>query len=100
MVADAEIPIIHPPPEVKNIVDKTAGFVARNGVEFETRIKQVNVPRKKALLILAKLNIGMPCHNNLQHFSFQNEINNPKFNFLNPGDPYHAYYKHKVVVIR
>ena len=41
MVADAEIPIIHPPPEVKNIVDKTAGFVARNGVEFETRIKQV-----------------------------------------------------------
>jgi len=69
MVADAEIPIIHPPPEVKNIVDKTAGFVARNGVEFETRIKQ-------------------------------NEINNPKFNFLNPGDPYHAYYKHKVVVIR
>ena len=35
-----------------------------------------------------------------QHFSFQNEINNPKFNFLNPGDPYHAYYKHKVVVIR
>ena len=43
MVADAEIPIIHPPPEVKNIVDKTAGFVARNGVEFETRIKQVHI---------------------------------------------------------
>lgn len=64
-----DAPIIHPPPEVKNIVDKTAGFVARNGQEFETRIKQ-------------------------------NEINNPKFNFLNPGDPYHAYYKHKVVVIR
>lgn len=70
MVAEgAEVPIIYPPPEVRNIVDKTAGFVARNGVEFETRIKQ-------------------------------NEINNPKFNFLNPGDPYNAYYKHKVVVIR
>lgn len=26
----------------------------------------------------------------------QNEINNPKFNFLNPSDPYHAYYRHKV----
>ncbi|PKU29611.1 splicing factor 3a subunit 1 [Limosa lapponica baueri] len=26
----------------------------------------------------------------------QNEINNPKFNFLNPNDPYHAYYRHKV----
>jgi len=70
MVAEgAEVPIIYPPPEVRNIVDKTAGFVARNGVEFEQRIKQ-------------------------------NEINNPKFNFLNQGDPYHAYYKHKVVVIR
>lgn len=61
--------IIYPPPEVRNIVDKTAGFVARNGAEFEHRIKQ-------------------------------NEVNNPKFNFLNPGDPYHAYYQHKVVQIR
>jgi len=61
--------IIYPPPEVRNIVDKTAGFVARNGIEFEQRIKQ-------------------------------NEINNPKFNFLNSGDPYHAYYQHRVVVIR
>ncbi|XP_013393875.1 splicing factor 3A subunit 1-like [Lingula anatina] len=57
--------IIYPPPEVRNIVDKTASFVARNGPEFETRIRQ-------------------------------NEINNPKFNFLNPTDPYHAYYQHKV----
>jgi len=70
-VADGEKAptIIYPPPEVRNIVDKTAGFVARNGMEFEQRIKQ-------------------------------NEINNPKFNFLNPGDPYHAYYQHRVVVIR
>ena len=26
----------------------------------------------------------------------QNEQNNAKFNFLTPGDPYHAYYQHKV----
>ncbi|XP_062855537.1 splicing factor 3A subunit 1 [Trichomycterus rosablanca] len=57
--------IIYPPPEVRNIVDKTASFVARNGPEFEARIRQ-------------------------------NEINNPKFNFLTPTDPYHAYYRHKV----
>ena len=61
--------IIYPPPEVRNIVDKTAGFVARNGPEFEQRIKQ-------------------------------NEVNNPKFNFLSPGDPYHAYYEHRVEQIR
>ena len=30
----------------------------------------------------------------------QNEINNPKFNFLNTGDPYHAYYQYKVDAIR
>lgn len=59
------IGIIYPPPEVRNIVDKTASFVARNGPEFQTRIRQ-------------------------------NEQNNPKFNFLNIGDPYHAYYQHKV----
>ncbi|XP_076454241.1 splicing factor 3A subunit 1-like [Babylonia areolata] len=59
------IGIIYPPPEVRNIVDKTASFVARNGPEFEHRIRQ-------------------------------NEVNNPKFNFLNPADAYHAYYQHKV----
>ncbi|KZS13174.1 splicing factor 3A subunit 1 [Daphnia magna] len=61
--------IIYPPPEVRNIVDKTASFVARNGLEFEARIRK-------------------------------NELNNPKFNFLNTGDPYHAYYQYKVKDIR
>ena len=50
-------------------MDKTASFVARNGPEFESRIRQ-------------------------------NELNNPKFNFLNGGDPYHAYYQHRVEEIR
>ncbi|XP_001607186.2 splicing factor 3A subunit 1-like [Nasonia vitripennis] len=57
--------IIYPPPEVRNIVDKTASFVARNGPEFESKIRS-------------------------------NELGNPKFNFLNGGDPYHSYYQHKV----
>jgi len=61
------IGIIYPPPEVRNIVDKTASFVARNGPEFETRIRQ-------------------------------NEINNPKFNFLTINDPYHAYYRFTVII--
>ncbi|XP_075148039.1 splicing factor 3a subunit 1 [Haematobia irritans] len=63
------IGIIYPPPEVRNIVDKTASFVARNGPEFEARIRQ-------------------------------NELGNPKFNFLSSGDPYHAYYRHKVTEFR
>ncbi|KAI2809692.1 splicing factor 3a, subunit 1 [Blomia tropicalis] len=63
------ISIIYPPPELRNIVDKTASFVARNGPEFETRIQQ-------------------------------NEPNNPKFNFLKPGDPYNSYYQFKVKEFR
>uniref|UniRef100_A0A5S6R4U8 Splicing factor 3A subunit 1 n=1 Tax=Trichuris muris TaxID=70415 RepID=A0A5S6R4U8_TRIMR len=61
----AIVGIIYPPPEIRNIVDKTASFVARNGASFEIRIRE-------------------------------HEVNNPKFNFLNPGDPYHAYYQQKV----
>lgn len=34
------IGIIYPPPELRNIVDKTAHFVARNGTELESRIRQ------------------------------------------------------------
>ncbi|KAL6567172.1 hypothetical protein OROGR_000840 [Orobanche gracilis] len=32
------IGVIHPPPDIRNIVDKTAQFVAKNGPEFEKRI--------------------------------------------------------------
>lgn len=46
---------------------------------------------------LSKL-IFPPCRNGPEFEARirQNEINNPKFNFLNPNDPYHAYYRHKV----
>ncbi|CAG8575996.1 8929_t:CDS:10, partial [Racocetra fulgida] len=57
--------IIYPPPDIRNIVDKTAIFVARNGVQFEERIRE-------------------------------NEKHNAKFSFLNPNDPYHAYYQYKI----
>ncbi|ORX56120.1 hypothetical protein BCR36DRAFT_410149 [Piromyces finnis] len=32
--------IIYPPPEIRNIIDKTASFVARNTVQFENLIKE------------------------------------------------------------
>eukprot|EP00879_Flechtneria_rotunda_P029385 GHRR01031787.1.p2 GENE.GHRR01031787.1~~GHRR01031787.1.p2 ORF type:complete len:112 (+),score=22.67 GHRR01031787.1:124-459(+) len=59
------IGIILPPPDIRAIVDKTAQFVAKNGIEFEKRI-------------------------------LASEANNAKFNFLNPTDPYHAYYRMRV----
>lgn len=39
-------PII-PPPDLRNIVDKTAAFVARNGPEFESRIRQTEQANPK-----------------------------------------------------
>lgn len=63
------IGIIHPPPDIRNIVDKTSQFVAKNGLEFEKRIIASNA-------------------------------GNAKFNFLNPSDPYHAYYQHRLSEFR
>lgn len=63
------IGIIHPPPDIRTIVDKTASFVAKNGPEFEK--------------IIIVSNAG-----------------NPKFNFLNGSDPYHAYYQHRLSELR
>ncbi|KAI3713754.1 hypothetical protein L1987_72340 [Smallanthus sonchifolius] len=63
------IGIIHPPPDIRTIVDKTASFVAKNGPEFEKRIIASNA-------------------------------GNPKFNFLNGSDPYHAYYQHRLTEFR
>ncbi|KNE68785.1 hypothetical protein AMAG_13426 [Allomyces macrogynus ATCC 38327] len=66
--APSKVPdnVIIPPPEIRNIVDKTANFVARNGPQFEGKIRE-------------------------------KEVNNPKFCFLNPSDPYHSYYQWKLV---
>ena len=55
--------IIYPPPEVRNIVDKTASFVARNGPEFEQRIKQNEL--NKALRNLSRQQLR------IQHLQFQ-----------------------------
>ncbi|TPX56013.1 hypothetical protein PhCBS80983_g04875 [Powellomyces hirtus] len=61
--------MIYPPPEIKNIVDKTADYVARSGPQFEERIRE-------------------------------REKHNPKFCFLNPSDPYRAYYDFKMQEVR
>lgn len=63
------IGIIYPPPDIRNIVDKTSQFVAKNGPEFEKRI-------------------------------IANNAGNVKFNFLNPSDPYHGYYQHRLSEFR
>lgn len=57
------IGIIHPPPEMRNIVDKTASFVANNGPEFEKRIIIENAGNAKFNF----LNASHPYHAYYQH---------------------------------
>ncbi|TFJ80071.1 hypothetical protein NSK_008629 [Nannochloropsis salina CCMP1776] len=58
--------IIYPPPDIRAVVDKTAQWVARNGKSFEQRILS------------------------------SEEGKSSKFNFMKPGDPYNAYYEHRI----
>ncbi|CAH2037681.1 unnamed protein product [Thlaspi arvense] len=41
------IGIIHPPPDIRTIVEKTAQFVSKNGLEFEKRIMASNANNAK-----------------------------------------------------
>ncbi|CAA7032536.1 unnamed protein product [Microthlaspi erraticum] len=41
------IGIIHPPPDIRSIVEKTAHFVGKNGLEFEKRIMAENAKNAK-----------------------------------------------------
>lgn len=50
--------IIYPPPELRALVDKTATFVARNGTQFESRIRDEGTSSNK----LAFLNEKDPYH--------------------------------------
>ncbi|KAJ8517550.1 hypothetical protein ONZ45_g5272 [Pleurotus djamor] len=59
--------LILPPPEIKSVVDRTAQFVARSA----------NPPQFED-----KIREG--------------QRSDPKFSFLNPADPYHAYYRHRI----
>ncbi|KXN82509.1 Splicing factor 3A subunit 1 [Leucoagaricus sp. SymC.cos] len=59
--------LILPPPEIKAVIDKTANFVANSQ----------NPPQFEDKIR-------------------ENQRSDPKFSFLNPIDPYHAYYRHRL----
>lgn len=50
--------LIYPPPELRSVVDKTAQYVARNGIEFESKIRGDNAGNNR----LAFLNDEDPYH--------------------------------------
>lgn len=84
--------VIHPPPDIRAIVDKTAQFVAKNGATYrELRCMSVHCA--------AELGVLMCCAAAGVEFEKRivaNERDNVKFNFLKSTDPYHKYYQLRV----
>ena len=58
--------VIRPPPEIRAVADRTALYVAKNGRAFEARILK------------------------------SEKAKTPKFSFLQPTSPFHAYYEDRI----
>lgn len=82
------IGIIYPPPELRSkYAAVQLSFV------LISRLFRLDIVDKTASFVARN---GPEFESRIQ----QNEQNNPKFNFLKPGDPYNGYYQHKVKEIR
>jgi splicing factor 3A subunit 1 len=77
------IGIIHPPPDIRNIVDKTSQFVAKNGPEFEKRIIASNAGNAKFNF----LNASDPYHAYYQHRLSEFRAQNQNQPSSDPADP-------------
>ncbi|CAI8619957.1 unnamed protein product [Vicia faba] len=75
------IGIIHPPPDIRTIVDKTSQFVAKNGIDFEKRIVANNAGNAKFNF----LNSSDPYHAYYQHRLAEFRAQNQSSTQL-PGD--------------
>ncbi|KAK2634532.1 hypothetical protein Ddye_029324 [Dipteronia dyeriana] len=75
------IGIIHPPPDIRNIVDKTSQFVAKNGPEFEKRIIANNANNAKFNF----LSSSDPYHAYYQHRLSEFRAQNQSSSQLSPS---------------
>ncbi|KAL5140032.1 putative splicing factor 3A subunit 1 [Glycine soja] len=77
------IGIIHPPPDIRTIVDKTSQFVAKNGPEFEKRIIANNTGNVKFNF----LNSSDPYHAYYQHRLSEFRAQNQSSGLQPPSQP-------------
>ncbi|KAI3922866.1 hypothetical protein MKW98_006997 [Papaver atlanticum] len=68
------IGIIHPPPDIRTIVDKTAHFVAKNGPDFEKRIIANNAGNAKFNFLNGSDPYNAYYQHRLSEFRAQNEL--------------------------
>lgn len=94
------IGIIMPPPDIRAIVDKTAQFVAKNGEQMEIHVEVVDdsccswAGFKWACRLrrCCAASAGTAFEERIMAQQQQNQ----KFNFIQPTDPYHPYYRMRV----
>ncbi|KAL7158116.1 hypothetical protein ABFS83_02G120200 [Erythranthe nasuta] len=77
------IGIIYPPPDIRNIVDKTTQFVAKNGPEFEKRIIISNDGNAKFNFLRS----SDPYHAYYQHRLAEARAQNQSSSQQQPGEP-------------
>jgi len=70
--------VVLPPKEIKAILEKTAGYVARNGIVFEGKSLTSFYLRIQLIRRTDRIR--------------EKEKHNPKFSFLSTNDAYNAYY--------
>ena len=84
--ARAKIGIIYPPPEVRSMSNEKSDI---GYTRLSLSICRLDIVDKTASFVARN---GPSFESKVKDA----EANNSKFNFLNPHDPYHAYYLHKV----
>ncbi|KAI4373154.1 hypothetical protein MLD38_011312 [Melastoma candidum] len=72
------IGIIYPPPDIRNIVDKTVQFVTKNGVEFERRIIANNAGNAKFNFLIPSDPYHAYYQHRLSEFQAQSQSSAPQ----------------------
>lgn len=91
------IGLIMPPHDIRMIIDKTADFVAKNGVPCcSVRAQECpTINCETSILTYIICSVGT---------AFEQKIlaqpKNVKFNFLHTTDPYHKYYQYKITEVK
>lgn len=96
--------VIHPPPDIRAIVDKTAQFVAKNGAPRTVMLHccaaccaaAASAISAAPCLLAPNRRCVFRAGVEFEKRIVANERDNVKFNFLKSTDPYHKYYRSRV----
>jgi splicing factor 3A subunit 1 len=96
------IGLIMPPHDIRMIIDKTADFVAKNGV-LDFSLSAQECAQSQCVVIASQGSQGKT-ETRYAGTAFEQKIlaqpKNVKFNFLHSTDPYHKYYQYTITEVK